>query len=116
MNPDNRGSSGGSRPGKHRDAPAPLPDKSNPKPSEPGGFEPVEGLTRSIVEGPIVPVWQSDQVPGAYPREAGETPPPLASYADVSGPRPPDPLPTQSPPAPMGMHPHLAERERRKKG
>ena len=110
----------GRPPLKHRDGMAPRPDRANPQPTQPGTFEPTSGLSPEIVSGPLGVAWPTDQVIGAYPREAGDKPPVLASYADTSPERGPDPLAgaSSSPPAPMqGTHPHLeAFAARAKKG
>ncbi len=119
-NPDNKGSSGGARPGRHTDAAQPLEPRPNPMPGKPGEVAPVQGMgafERAKASGRLDPNWAVDVPSGTLPAEAGSPPPPLASYTDESPPRGPDPLAaaSASPPAPMGTHPHLADR-RRKKG
>ena len=116
-NSDNRGSNNpdAPRPLRHRDAQAPVPDTVNPKPSAPGSFESVQGMQtfeKLKATGEVPVPWAVDRPLGRLPAEANDAP--LASFVDVSPPRPPDPIPTNSPPAPMELHPHLAARAAKK--
>jgi hypothetical protein len=111
---DNRGSGGGVG-RRHRDAAPPLPPQPNVQPSGPGQVTDARGaefFARLRERGTVAVNWATDVPTGQLPAEAGNPPPQLASYVDVSPPRPADPGPTQSPPATMGRHPHLESRRK----